>query len=65
MDWNDELEKLKDGNISEISISKEDFPAFREALMKRKQPPYNDFYDFVGIAIKGGAVVYRYEKIEE
>jgi hypothetical protein len=51
------LEKLKEGSLSEYYVNKEDFLAFREELVKRK-----DFKHFRGIGQRGGDVVYQYQK---
>ena len=52
-----QLEGLKEGNISSITVKKENFLEFREVLIKRE-----DFKHFRGIAKQGGIVIYTYEK---
>lgn len=49
------LDSLKNGQVEEIFISKQDFMLFREVLVKR-----NDFKHFRGIAQRGGDVSYQY-----
>jgi hypothetical protein len=49
------LNKLRDGELSEYRVSKEDFMIFRKVLVQRK-----DFKHFRGIAQRGGEVVYQY-----
>lgn len=49
------LEKLKNGELTEYFASKEEFLTFRNVLVKRE-----DFKQFRGIAQRGGAVLYRY-----
>lgn len=53
----DILEKLKAGTLSEHYVRKEDFLAFREVLVKRK-----DFKHFRGIGQRGGDIVFEYQK---
>ena len=52
-----QLEDLKEGNITSITIEKEKFLEFREVLILRE-----DFKHFRGIAKQGGIVIYTYEK---
>ncbi|WP_019242502.1 MULTISPECIES: hypothetical protein [Bacillus] len=52
---NDLLEKLKNGELSEVLIKKEDFLSFRAQLVKRE-----DFKHFHGVAKHGGVTVYSY-----
>ncbi|MFB6465703.1 hypothetical protein ACE38V_02670 [Cytobacillus sp. Hz8] len=52
---NEVLEKLKNGELSEHYVKKEDFLSFREVLVKRP-----DFKHFRGIAGHGGNIVYQY-----
>lgn len=52
---NELLDKLKNGEISELTIKKEDFLSFREQLVSR-----NDFKHFRGIAKHGGLTIYHY-----
>jgi hypothetical protein len=49
------LNKLRDGELSEYRVSKNDFMIFRKVLVQR-----NDFKHFRGIAQRGGEVVYQY-----
>lgn len=51
----DLLEKLKSGEIPELTISKEDFLSFRVELVKRP-----DFKHFRGIAKHDGITTYTY-----
>lgn len=50
------LEDLKVGSLPFITITKEEFLAFREILIARQ-----DFKRFKGVAKQGGNVVYTYE----
>lgn len=49
------LERLKNGELKEHFIEKDDFISFRQVLVKRE-----DFRHFRGIAKRGGDVVYQY-----
>lgn len=49
------LESLKNKEVEEIFVAKQDFMAFREFLVKR-----DDFKHFRGIAQRGGDVIFRY-----
>ncbi|PLT34393.1 hypothetical protein [Bacillus sp. V5-8f] len=49
------LEKLANREMGEYRITKEEFLAFRQFLVKRA-----DFKHFKGIAQHGGDVIYRY-----
>ncbi|MEH7121841.1 hypothetical protein V7122_09200 [Bacillus sp. JJ1532] len=49
------LEKLKNGELSEYYVTKEEFLPVRIVLVKR-----DDFKHFRGIAKRGGAVLYSY-----
>jgi hypothetical protein len=49
------VESLKNREVEEIFVSKQDFMAFREVLVNRE-----DFKHFRGIAQRGGDVIYRY-----
>lgn len=51
------LEKLKNGEIIEYCVKKEDFLEFREFLVKRE-----DFKYFRGIGQRGGDIIYEYQK---
>ncbi|WP_449539595.1 hypothetical protein [Ferdinandcohnia sp. Marseille-Q9671] len=52
---NEVLNKLRDGELSEYLVKKEQFLEFRNTLVKRE-----DFKHFRGIAQHGGNVLYRY-----
>lgn len=49
------LESLKNREVEEIFVSKNDFLLFREVIVKRE-----DFKYFRGIAQRGGDVIYQY-----
>ncbi|MCD7036134.1 hypothetical protein LRR81_17975 [Metabacillus sp. GX 13764] len=49
------MDQLKNNEIKECYITKEDFLPFREVLVKRP-----DFKHFRGIGQRGGAVLYQY-----
>jgi hypothetical protein len=49
------FDSLKNGEMEEYLVSKEEFLHFRVELVKRE-----DFKHFRGIAQRGGAVLYRY-----
>lgn len=49
------LDQLKNGEIREHYVNKEDFLDFRRILVKRE-----DFKHFQGIARRGGDTLYRY-----
>lgn len=55
--YEQQLEQLKEGYISSITVEKEKFPEFRKELIQRE-----DFKHFRGIAKQGGIVIYTYEK---
>lgn len=50
---------LQKGDIQSLEVSKNDFLAFREVLIKRK-----DFKHFSGNALQGGGVIYTYLSTE-
>lgn len=52
---NEILDSLKNGEIKEYLVEKEDFLSFRQVLIKRE-----DFKHFRGIAQRGGSVLYQY-----
>lgn len=52
---NEILEMLKNRQLSEYYIKKDDFLVFRKELVKR-----DDFKHFRGIAQRGGDVLYQY-----
>lgn len=49
------LESLKNNEVEEIFVAKQDFMDFRELLVKRE-----DFKHIRGIAQRGGDVIFRY-----
>ena len=49
------LDQLKNGEIREYYVNKEDFLDFRRILVKRE-----DFKHYQGIARRGGDVLYHY-----
>jgi len=49
------LEQLKQGEISSLTVQKEDFLDFREVLIKRE-----DFKHFRGAAFHHGITIYTY-----
>jgi hypothetical protein len=49
------LESLKNGEVADIFVSKDDFLSFREVIVSRE-----DFKYFRGIAQRGGNVIYQY-----
>ncbi len=51
----EQLQLLRDREIEEIHIEKDDFLTFRAILVKQK-----DFKQFRGIAKHGGNIDYRY-----
>lgn len=53
--YEEKLNMLRVGDIQSLEISKEEFLAFREVLIKRE-----DFKHFSGSAKQGAAVVYTY-----
>ena len=55
--YEQQLEQLKEGNISSITVEKESFLEFRKELIQRE-----DFKHFRGIAKQGGIVIYTFEK---
>lgn len=54
-DYNELLEQLKQGELNELKIEKEDFLDFREALIHRE-----DFKHFRGVAYHHGITIYTY-----
>jgi hypothetical protein len=54
---NEILDKLRDGELNEYHVFKDQFLSFRKTLVGRK-----DFKHFRGIAQQGGSVIYRYLK---
>jgi hypothetical protein len=54
---NEILDKLRDGELNEYHVFKDQFLSFRKTLVGR-----NDFKHFRGIAQQGGSVIYRYLK---
>ncbi|RFU63471.1 hypothetical protein [Peribacillus glennii] len=55
LDANEILDKLANRELEEYRISKEEFLAFRQFLVRRA-----DFKHYRGIAQHGGDVIYRY-----
>ncbi|MFX3623592.1 MAG: abortive phage infection protein [Ectobacillus sp.] len=55
---NEILDKLKNGELHEYIVTKENFYPFREALVQRP-----DFKHFRGSAQRGGTVVYTYMEV--
>lgn len=51
----EQLNALKSGKVNQIHVSKEEFLAFREVLVKRE-----DFKHFSGNAMQGGDIIYTY-----
>ncbi|MDX8366077.1 hypothetical protein [Cytobacillus sp. IB215665] len=49
------LDKLRDGELNEFRVSKEQFYTYRNVIVSR-----SDFKHFHGIAQRGGDVIYRY-----
>lgn len=49
------FDQLKNGDITEYLVTKQDFLAFRQVLVARE-----DFKHFRGIAQRGGEVIYQY-----
>lgn len=54
-DYNEQLEQLKQGEISSLTIEKEDFLDFRKVLIARE-----DFKHFRGAAYHYGVTIYTY-----
>ncbi|MGN7296473.1 hypothetical protein [Fredinandcohnia aciditolerans] len=52
---NEILNKLRDGELNEYLVKKDQFLEFRNTLVKRE-----DFKHYRGIALHGGDVLYRY-----
>jgi hypothetical protein len=52
---NEILDKLRDGELNEYHVLKDQFLTFRKTLVGR-----NDFKHFRGIAQQGGSVIFRY-----
>lgn len=51
------IEKLKNGEITSIEISKEEFLEFREILVNDEK-----FKHFKGVAKQGGSVIYTFSE---
>ncbi|MGX1264856.1 hypothetical protein RKD55_002660 [Rossellomorea marisflavi] len=49
------VEGLRNGELNEVHVKKEDFLSFRSVLVKQK-----DFKHFRGIAAQGGHALYHY-----
>ncbi|MCZ8536501.1 MULTISPECIES: hypothetical protein [Paenisporosarcina] len=54
--YEQQLEELRTGKLTSITIEKDDFLAFREVLVKRE-----DFKHIRGTAKQGGIVIYTYD----
>lgn len=54
-DYNELLEQLKQGELAELKIDKEDFLEFRKVLIHRE-----DFKHFRGVAYHHGITIYKY-----
>lgn len=57
--FEEKLNLLQNGDIQSLEVSKNDFLAFREVLIKRE-----DFKHFSGNAAQGGHVIYTYLSVE-
>nr|WP_313891520.1 hypothetical protein [Psychrobacillus sp.] len=57
--FEEKLNLLQNGDIQSLEVSKNDFLAFREVLIKRQ-----DFKHFSGSAAQGGHVIYTYLSVE-
>lgn len=53
----EQFEQLKSGELKELVLTKEQFLAAREQLVKRA-----DFKHFIGMAYPGGKVTYRWSE---
>ncbi|RLQ97518.1 hypothetical protein D9X91_02740 [Falsibacillus albus] len=53
--YREQLDKLQNGDLDKLYISKEEFLPFRQLLVARP-----DFKHFFGIAQRGGGVIYTY-----
>lgn len=58
--YNEKLEQLRAGTLTELVVKRDDFLLFREAWIEQLDKNY-----FVGEAGLGGRIVYRYQKPEE
>lgn len=54
--YEQQLNELREGTLSSLTIEKEEFLAFRQVLVQME-----DFKHFRGIAKQGGTVHYSYE----
>lgn len=54
--YEEKLAQLKDNQIEELVVEREDFNLFREAWLKQ-----DDKKQFVGEAGLGGRIIYRYQ----
>jgi hypothetical protein len=52
------LQQLRNGEVKELHITKEEFLPFRQVLVKQE-----DFKHFRGIAQRGGGVLYQYLEV--
>lgn len=55
--YDQQLNELRDGTRSSLTIEKENFLSFREVLVQTE-----DFKHFRGVAKQGGILIYTYEK---
>lgn len=55
--YEEQIRKLRDGEIEKIEVSRENFFLWREAWVKQEDKKY-----FRGIAEHGGNVVYVYDE---
>lgn len=56
-DFEEAIKKLRNGQLEQIHVEKEEFPLFREVLMSQK-----DKERIRGEAKKGGEIIYTYAK---
>jgi len=55
--YNQQLNELREGTRSSLTVEKQDFLSFREVLVQME-----DFKHFKGVAKQGGILVYTYEQ---
>ncbi|WP_075617373.1 hypothetical protein [Paenisporosarcina indica] len=55
--YDQQLNELRVGTRTSLTIEKEDFLSFREVLVQME-----DFKHFRGVAKQGGILIYTYEK---
>jgi len=56
--YNQQLNELREGTRSSLTVEKQDFLSFREVLVQME-----DFKHFKGVAKQGGILVYTYEQV--